>query len=359
MLVHSKCAALAGLNQLLGGTDSKETSSLVTFLQSMLHIHSLSVPVLVGHDCSNARVLECICMISFNNLCILFIGKVVHSRYASAAAGEELDPKGTTPGSASSKKAKQHPHKHAATAPVGEELDPSANKDASSPRHAKRSKGGGGPADAIAPTSSGLNRSSTQEQGTQHQQQQQQHSSPSGSDQSSGSGSGPEAQPASAHPQPSWRQQEQLEPEEEAPRAAAPLPRALSRPFSRSGSQTHTSAQAAEQDPSARFRPHHHHPSRDSHEAQPRQSALSRGLPHEPSPRHANADGVFSAADHRDRGPGHAAASRGPDRADRHSPGPERARRDRSEGGYPHYNGPQSHMDRRRPQHPQVTGLCW
>lgn len=274
----------------------------------------------------------------------------------SAAAGEELDLKGTTPGSASSKKAKQHLHKRAANTPVGEELDPSANNDASSPKHPKHKREGVVPADATPPSSSGLNRSLTHKRGTQHQQQQRQQSSPSGSDQSSGSGLGPEAQPASAHPQPSWRQQEQLEPEEEAPRAAAPRPRSQSRPFSRSGSQTHTSAQAAERDPSARFRPHHH-PSRDSHEAHPGQSALGRGLPHEPTPRHASAGGLLATADHRDHlGAGHAAASRGPDRADRHSPGPEQARQDQSEGRYRHYEGAQTHMDRQRPQHPQVTG---
>ena len=257
-----------------------------------------------------------------------------------AAAVEELGPKGTTPGSASSKKAGQHLHKRAATDPVGEELDPSASTNASSPRHPKRKR-------AL------VNRSPTQQEPQHQQQQRRQNSSPSGSDQSSGSGSGPELQPASAHPQPSWRQQEQLEPEEEAPRASA-RPRSQSRPFSRSGSQTHT--QAAERDPSARFRPHHHYPSRDSHEA--RQAAPSRGHSGERSPSRFGPGGFPSTADHRAPGAGPAAGRRGPDRADRHSPGPERAGRDRSAGAYSHYDGSQTHMGRQRPQHPQVRVLA-
>lgn len=303
-----------------------------------------------------------------------------------AAEGDELDLKGTTPGSASSTKAKQHQHasshKRAAAAPVGEELDPSANTNAPSPRYPKRKRGRGVSAHATPPTSSGdphappsliehargqqspaqqavdskeLNRSTTHPQGSRHRQQQQHHPSPSGSDQSSGSASGSETRPASrsAHPQPSWRQQEQQEPEEEAPREAVRA-RSQSRPFSRAGSHTQTSAQACERDSAARFRPRH--PSRESHEAHARQSAPGRRPSCDPSPRHGGTGGLPGISDPRAWQGGSAALSRGPDRADRlrHKPDPERARQDQSACGYLPYNG-QMHMGRPRPQHPQVT----
>lgn len=373
-----------------------------------------------------------------------------------AAASEELDPKAATPGFACSKKPEepQHSssHKRPAAAPVGEELDKAANTSDSSPRHPKRQRGPNPahlsssgdpaaqahgrrhpPADSIrsqrhasessmrssaspdhslpladdfgwqvspgqqASGSKGLSRSPThpQEDPNQHRNQQLSGSG-SGSGRGHSSGSDAGSQPASGRPLPSWRQQEQQEPEEEAEPEAATAearPRSQSRPFSRSGSRTHNSAQP---DGVARVGPHHrpHRPHHGSPKAHPHQSTNDRG-PWERSLGRSGAGVLSSAPDHRaNHRPDHRAAEHGADhradhridrRADRradHKAGcradhraqqprssgpstsldradwqqPSHGGRGQDAGGYLPY-GAHKHPDRQHPPHPQVL-IC-
>ena len=351
-------------------------------------------------------------------------------------------------------------HKRPAAAPVGEELDEAittANTSDSPSRHLKRRRGMDPPAHVSAPIISGdpaakphrhrhgpeestrsqphgpessktstvspddslslagdagrqlsrkqqasgsneLNRSPTNPQETHHHQQQKQQQlsgSDSGSSHSSSSDSG--SHPASAHPLPSWRQQERQEPEEEA-EAEAARPRSQSRPYSRSGSQTHNSAQAGNPDGVAgvRTHPRPHRPHHGSPKPHPHQSTSGRGprerslaysgagaLPSAPDCRlghranhradrradnradlrpdqradhraahRANYHSADHRADHRAHQPRPSAPRRGLDRADWQQPsagGPDT-------GGYLPY-GVQTHSDRQRPQHPQVLLL--
>ena len=360
-----------------------------------------------------------------------------------AAAGEELDPKAATPGFASNKKPglSQHSsnHKRPATAPVGEELDEAANASDSPCRHPKRQRGAdpahcGSSGDPAAPAqgrpatsprsqrrapesssmtrsvspdsslslagdagqqlspgqqtsgSKGLDRSPTHPQESPHIRQQQQHSGSS----SGSSGSESESHPAAARQLPSWRQQEQQEPEEEAKaeasRAAA-QPHSRSRPFSRSGSRTHNSAQPGNPDGVAGAGPHHR-PSRPHHgspKAPLHQSTNDRG-PQERPPRRAGAGILPSAPDHRthhrdDHKPDHRAADHRADyrashradhradhgvdrRAQQPRPFGPSASLDRSDWQQPNHgvqeagrylpHGAHTRLDRQHPPHPQV-----